>query len=187
MATSRRLGSCLRRPGKQRARCGTVGRWDGRTDSGRTRRTHHGDSENLRDHPRLPPSRPLVGAISRNSVVITNENGVHTGLPDSIQLISWDIAIPIVELAGNGMRPSPGNARLGRPARCMVGPGPSSDRERGLSSGETRRHRTAPSALLASDWTIRPSEMQRYPTPKSPAVVGTPARYTHAGEGRCSS
>jgi len=35
-------------------------------------------------------------------------------------------------------------------------------------------------------WPILICQMHRYPTPKSPAVVGTLARYQHAAEGRCS-
>lgn len=101
----------------------------------------HGDSEDASGLP-LPPLRPLVRAISRNSVVITEQKQCpHGSLPDSSSSSAGTLQFPIVELSGNGMMdPSvSGECTFGSAGKGACGARPISDRERGLTSGETRR------------------------------------------------
>ena len=83
----------------------------------------------------------------------------------------------------DGCRPGAwGMVRLGlRRQQGGWSPG-SSAIERGL----TRATVAVPMAIANGHWTIPSRQMQRYPTPKSPAVVGTRTNTRRAAYGRCS-
>ncbi len=85
----------------------------------------------------------------------------------------------------DGFRPGPGECAPGSPAPArLVEPGIISDLTWPHQSN--CRGSDGPSRYANGHWTIPSRQMQRYPTRKSPAVVGTRTNTRRAAYGRCS-
>lgn len=130
---------------------------------------------------------PDCGVISRNSLVIAGESSVHTAVcptHPTHQLghcqLSHRGAVGLSE-SGRWILLW-GKLTLGSAGGMGVGPG--THQRSNVASPEATV--AMPMALAGGNWPIQRRQMQRYPTPKSPAVVGTRSRYRRVGSGRCS-
>ena len=153
----------------------------------------------LRDRPCSPPSRSLTQ--SRNGLVI-QQRQIHRGIRSTLparpthQLATLRIphAWTSWSLSESGWNPSLflGDAQtlaawLGRQHVGGAVPISSADGERGLTRSEREDGYLAPCwPAQESNWTIRPREMHRYPTPMLPSVVGMLRGYDWPRDGRCS-